>query len=91
MLKFSVLLFSSMFCLSVSASENNLALQDMFESDQAERSEENMAQGIFPSFADEIGRRLFVFEAMSKGELTSADEHRVSVGLPPVDDILGEL
>lgn len=65
----SVILFSA-----PAFTQSNPILEQHFKKDQESRSPENFERKIFPTFKDEIGRRIFVFEAISNNELVTAED-----------------
>tara|TARA_R100000687_G_scaffold30530_2_gene25320 strand:+ start:67357 stop:67854 length:498 start_codon:yes stop_codon:yes gene_type:complete len=60
---------------SAVAAQSNEELKRYFLADQESRSQENLKNKIFPKLKDEIGRRIFVFEAISNGGLVTAEDY----------------
>lgn len=69
----SLLLFTPAIVTAFQSIDNQ-SVKRALEEDQASRSEENLQQGKFPKFADEMNRRLLVFTALSRGELVTAND-----------------
>lgn len=60
--------------------QSNSELKIHFEADQQARSPENLKNGIFPDFNEEVARRIYVFQSLSDGTLKTANDYfRASV------------